>query len=67
MGGRDLRPYEPSVEMPDEGGASGRLTGASIPARAAQPSLVTDPHLLKTVSKESVDATADGAQCTFRF
>jgi hypothetical protein len=26
-----------------------------------------DPHLLKTVSKGSVDATANGAQRTFRF
>ena len=34
-----------------------------------QPSrvLVTDPHLLKMVSKRSVDATPNGAQRTFRF
>jgi hypothetical protein len=31
-------PYDPSFETPDEGGPSGRLTGASIPTRAAQPS-----------------------------
>ena len=31
-------PYDPSFETPDEGGPSGRLTGASFPTRAAQPS-----------------------------
>ena len=60
-------PYDPFFETPDEGGPSGHLTGASIPTRAAQRVLVTEPHLLKTVSKGSVDATANGAQRTFRF
>ena len=62
-------PYDPSFETPDEGGVgpSGRPTGASFLREQPSRVLVTDPHLLKTVSKGSVDVTANGAQRTFRL
>jgi hypothetical protein len=60
-------PYDPSFETPDEGGPSGRQQGPHSLREQPSRVLVTEPHLLKTVSKGSVDATANGAQRTFRL
>jgi hypothetical protein len=40
-----LRPYDPSFEMPAEGGPNERLTGASIPRRVTRPAEYSWPCL----------------------